>query len=375
MLYLFKRRKLKEIKMLELRNNGKKVTAQNEEAEGVAKCPNKIWHLKFDARAEEYYLDLFAEKYEVGEIYGEDHNERKFKVLNAFDKLESNVGVISMGKKGNGKSLLSKDIANTMLRKNMPVIIVTALDFPELFLKFVEKIDGAMYQFEEFEKYIHHKDQQKLLNIFDGVTDSKNLFFITTNSKHNVETNLFGRPSRIRYIFNFNNLSEDAIIEYIEKNLTNLRFKEDLTNWAINFSEITFDILTSIVTEFNITQPKEMQEVLKDFNVTSNIYSESSMFSYTIIENGKDVTPTKVKPIEIDTSREYFHVKRVYEDPYEEEEDKAKRLESGEENTESTYFYYNKMQYKKNGQIIIKNADGQEITLSKIKHTFNPFLA
>lgn len=58
-------------------------------------------------------------------IYG-NHNKRADKVFKSYDSSSRNFGVILSGKKGIGKSLLARMIAERAIEKNMPVIIVDA---------------------------------------------------------------------------------------------------------------------------------------------------------------------------------------------------------------------------------------------------------
>lgn len=62
---------------------------------------------------------------QIGEekVYG-SHSHKVEKVFNSFDKSERNFGIILSGKKGIGKSLFARMIADAAIKREMPVIVV-----------------------------------------------------------------------------------------------------------------------------------------------------------------------------------------------------------------------------------------------------------
>lgn len=83
-------------------------------------------------------------------IYG-NHARRAEKILKSFAVSERNFGVILSGKKGIGKSLLARMIAEESIKADMPVIIVdTAIPGISNFLASIQQ--EVTIIFDEFEK-------------------------------------------------------------------------------------------------------------------------------------------------------------------------------------------------------------------------------
>ena len=151
------------------------------------------------------------------------------------------------GLKGTGKTIGAKILSNRM---GIPVILVNApynglLDFIQsLCFECVVLIDEAEKTF--------HENGEILLKMIDGVYNEKRkLYLLTTNNLY-LDSNLLGRPGRIRYIKQFGNLKPKAIKEYLNDNLNDKSKAEDVIK-AVDTLEIsTIDILKAIVDEVNI---------------------------------------------------------------------------------------------------------------------------
>jgi hypothetical protein len=98
---------------------------------------------------------------------------------------------------------------------------------------------------------------------------------LTTNEL-NVNDNLLGRPSRIRYVKQFGNLDKATVEEYIDENLMDMSAKQDIVDFIDTLTISTIDILKSIVTEVNIHGITEFTNYREFFNVTTEAYSYST---------------------------------------------------------------------------------------------------
>lgn len=126
---------------------------------------------------------------------------------------------------------------------------------------------------DEFEKNFSDENQE-IIQMMDGVYNSKyrKIFLLTTNELK-VNENLLGRPSRIRYIKEFGNLSKEAAEEYIDENLQDNSAKQTIMEFIDTLTISTIDILKSIVSEVNIHGINEFTEYRKFFNVTTESYN------------------------------------------------------------------------------------------------------
>ena len=165
----------------------------------------------------------------------------------SFVEGQKNLGVIFNGLKGTGKTIAAKVLSNKM---GIPVVIVDA-PYPGL-QNFIQSLAfECVVLIDEAEKTFK-EDGEVLLKMIDGVYNEKRkLYLLTTNNLY-IDSNLLGRPGRIRYIKQFGNLITNAVNEYIKDNLKNMS-KRDVVLKTVDTLEIsTIDILKAIVDEVNI---------------------------------------------------------------------------------------------------------------------------
>ena len=165
----------------------------------------------------------------------------------SFVEGQKNLGVIFNGLKGTGKTIAAKVLSNKM---GIPVVIVDA-PYPGL-QNFIQSLAfECVVLIDEAEKTFK-EDGEVLLKMIDGVYNEKRkLYLLTTNNLY-IDSNLLGRPGRIRYIKQFGNLTTNAVNEYIKYNLKNMS-KRDVVLKTVDTLEIsTIDILKAIVDEVNI---------------------------------------------------------------------------------------------------------------------------
>ena len=87
----------------------------------------------------------------------------------------------------------------------LPVIVISKP--MDGMLEFIQSLCfESVILIDEAEKTFYD-DREVLLKMIDGVYNSKRKLYILTTNKLTVDENLLGRPGRIRYIKEFNNLS------------------------------------------------------------------------------------------------------------------------------------------------------------------------
>jgi hypothetical protein len=120
---------------------------------------------------------------------------------------------------------------------------------------------------DEFEKNFSDEDST-ILQIMDGVYNIgyRKIFLLTTNYL-NVNENLIGRPSRIRYVKKFGNLSIKTVEEYLDDALLVPEAREGIIEFVDSLSISTIDILKTIVNEVNIHGVNSLEECKDFFNV------------------------------------------------------------------------------------------------------------
>lgn len=241
--------------------------------------PVGIYELNYSPKTG-FYLKRISEKFDIeGKIYG---TETEFidRVVTASETIKKNLGILLKGLKGTGKTITAKLICHKL---NVPVILINqSIDNLGEFINSIEQ--DIIIFFDKFEKVYnvsadgedYYDDEGKvtkkginhLLTLMDGVFTSKykRTFLMTTNKVWLPDT-LLSRPSRIRYIKDFTDLSTENIKEILNDLLINKKLIPDLVSFLSSLEFITIDIIKTLSEEVNIFN-KVDEEFLKIFNVT-----------------------------------------------------------------------------------------------------------
>lgn len=207
-----------------------------------------------------------------------------------FIKGDKNLGVIFNGLKGTGKTLSAKLLCNAL---SIPVVVV---QYPyEGLVNFLQSLCFECVVFiDEAEKTFKKGEaDDMLLRIIDGVYNSARKLYVLTTNQLILNDNLLGRPGRIRYRFEFNNLMPNAIQEYLNDNLLpEYSDQREAIIKQVDLLEIsTIDILKALVDEvnihghlpeqnyMNIPTAKYVYEVLEFFGV-SDMESHSEIKAF-----------------------------------------------------------------------------------------------
>lgn len=230
----------------------------------------------------ELFLERIGDKFEFGfKLYGLDETLVKH-VLTTYNKqaTKHNIGVLLNGAKGTGKTVTAKYLANKL---GLPVIICDT-PYPGL-AGFLSSIDhDCVFFFDEFEKNFRvstnsgeEEAGENLLSIMDGVYSRNNchIFLLTTNELR-INDNLICRPSRIKYLKSFSDvISKDVLNEFLDDNLNNKEYKEEIVEFVSGLEIATIDIVKSIVDEINI-HDCHIDEFKRFFNVKESRYRYSA---------------------------------------------------------------------------------------------------
>lgn len=204
-----------------------------------------------------------------------------------FRKTNKNLGIIYNGVKGTGKTIAAKILCNEV---NIPTIIINHR-FKGI-LEFIQSIDfECIVLIDEAEKVFQNNDEEAssdLLRMIDGVYSNSRKIFILTTNELRINDNLISRPSRIRYVKEFDGVTDLAITQLIKDKLVDKsledKVREDISNLLFN----SIDIIENIISEYNIhgntikgtfNIPNKLEKLsLLLFNV-SNRYTGESLIS------------------------------------------------------------------------------------------------
>ena len=109
-------------------------------------------------------------------IYGDVYKSVD-RIYNTFTDRDSSTGVLLVGEKGSGKTLLSKLLIIKAAEQQLPCIIINSPWTGDKFNQLIQNIQQpCVVLFDEFEKVYEEKDQNSILTLLDGVYPSKIVF-------------------------------------------------------------------------------------------------------------------------------------------------------------------------------------------------------
>ncbi len=199
------------------------------------------------------------------------------------------------------KTVTAKELCN---RLQLPVILVQSMgsNTNDKLIKYLSTaIDfDCIFFFDEYEK--EFKDSSDVLSFMDGTYNSiyRKIFLLTTNEL-NVDSNLLGRPSRIRYKKSFGNLSEEVTREILNDILEDKTAIEKVIELTHSMNIITIDLIKAIATEINIHGIEYLPDIKETFNI------EFSSFAYLYREIQLRHCDLKFTPKNIEDILETYH--------------------------------------------------------------------
>lgn len=229
-----------------------------------------------------YYLNKLGDSFVFNyKLYG-INNEFIDHFIKTYNNTTGNLGVLFNGIKGTGKTVTAEELCNQL---GLPVIIVKSCKDADDMLKFLAtQINfDCIFFFDEYEK--EFKESSSVLSFMDGVHNSqyRKVFLLTTNELE-INNNLLGRPSRIRYVRSFGNLPEETTLELLKDILIDKSAIEPVLDLIRQMQIITVDLVKALAQEVNIHGADKIDMIRKNFNL------EFSDFTYLVesIQLGPD---------------------------------------------------------------------------------------
>lgn len=240
--------------------------------------PKGVYNLDIDQDGN-YYLNRISDEFTFpGKLYDVE-SEFINRCVKTWHNTSKNLGILLNGYQGTGKTITGKLIANAM---SLPVIIIPR-DMIGL-ADYLSTIPNECVIFiDEFEKMFREDQGRALLPLLDGIKSgaARKAFILTSNSTR-IDDNYTSRPSRIRYIRDYNSISERFIKAYCDDHLNDMSCYDDILQYCMSCESMTMDILVSLVEEVNIHGFD--RDMLDDiFNAESAEYAwRYSVISYEI---------------------------------------------------------------------------------------------
>ena len=242
---------------------------------------------------ENFYIEQIEDFDVPTKMYG-DTLRNTDRIINSFWNRDKSTGVMLVGEKGSGKTLLSKNICVEMAKQGVPTIVINAAWHGDKFNTLIQSIQQpCIVMFDEFEKVYNSEEQEAMLTLLDGIYSSKKLFLLTSNDKWRVDQHMRHRPGRIFYMINFVGLDEAFIREYCADNLNDKSHTDKIANIASVFSAFNFDMLKALVEEMN-RYNESPQEALRILNVKAE-FDSGATYSVEVYRGNRKadrVSPT-----------------------------------------------------------------------------------
>lgn len=258
--------------------------------------PKGIYEVKLSLTG--FYLSKIAESFTFDyKLYGLNQKFIDY-VLKTYKNTTGNLGILLDGIKGTGKTVVAKELCNHL---QLPVILVQSMgDSNDKLIKYLStSIDfDCIFFFDEYEK--EFKDSSDVLSFMDGTYNSiyRKVFLLTTNEL-SIDSNLLGRPSRIRYKKSFGNLSEEITREILDDILEDKTAIEKVIELTHSMNIITIDLIKAIATEINIHGVESLPDIKETFNIEFSkftyLYKEIRVLHYDLKsspENIEDILRT-----------------------------------------------------------------------------------
>lgn len=172
-----------------------------------------------------------------------------------------NIGVLLEGYKGQGKSVIAKQLA---IESGLPIVLISSkIPLAANFNYFLSCIkQDYVLLIDEFEKLFHNDDinsekdkdhhgQNSFLSLFDGVNGLHNKRLVILTSNKEIGDKFINRPSRVRYYKKFNFMNKKIFDAILKDKLKKKKYAKDLEE-HLDIPTCTIDILTTIIDEINI---------------------------------------------------------------------------------------------------------------------------
>lgn len=157
------------------------------------------------------------------------------------------VSLIALGQQGSGKSMTCEQLCNRILNDGLPVIYLDADIPPALLHNLVRDVAPCVVFIDEFDKrYNENDDKERLLTMFSDATLANVSFIVAGNEKFRMSRYLLDRPSRFKYLIQFQGISPYIVEEMCAK----YKISKACTSLIMRYTSVhhaSYDVVQAVV--------------------------------------------------------------------------------------------------------------------------------
>lgn len=173
-------------------------------------------------------------------------------VMEDYDQVNPPLGLMTIGVKGSGKSMLCEDICNRLSAKGLPILIVDDPIPHDILLMMAQAVGPSVFYFDEIGKTYPRLEKDddsnaslnQLLPLFSNQSLIGRVFLITANKESELNEFFIDRPGRFKYRIRTFQMERVAYLDYMR----NFNVPPQKMSWLeTTWSDYTFDQLRMLV--------------------------------------------------------------------------------------------------------------------------------
>lgn len=268
--------------------------------------PSGIYRLKIEANPVGVSVRLFKDikAFVLPERRFGRHESIVKKVINEYDSVNPPLGLMAIGYKGSGKSILCEDICNRLLQKGLPVLLVSD-PVPADFLQLMAKAIGpCVFYFDEIGKVYSSSVEQdprnssntslnQLLPFFSNQSLIGTVFLVTANESRELNEYFINRPGRFKYRIDMKRLDRATYLDYMKaQSITPNRMLWLETIWH----SLSFDQLKAIVPLMKTCST--IEEFMLEVDILNVTYISTKKLNIrNVFKNGNPIVPRSTNSV------------------------------------------------------------------------------